>query len=61
MYVNSHSFRFVSYRNANNTPQDFEGQRLSELLATVVLAVVGVRVFSRLAGDRFFLLIVLFT
>jgi hypothetical protein len=27
-----------------NTLQDFEGQRLSELLATVVLAVVGVRV-----------------
>jgi hypothetical protein len=26
-----------------NIPQDFEGQRLAELLATVLLAVAGVR------------------
>lgn len=50
MLTLSHPSRFVGYRNANDTPQDFEGQRLSELLVSVVLAVVGVRVFSRLAG-----------
>lgn len=38
----------VSYIQNANMPQDFEGQRLSELLATVVLAVVGVRVSSSL-------------
>lgn len=35
-------------QNANDTAQDFEGQRLAELLATIVLAVVGVRVSGSL-------------